>query len=74
MAKVTKPELVTWCQRYLGHRSRERRQLTVYVVGLNAQEGDVDDPVPTRNPLIGKVVIENIEEFKKDLPVFPSHA
>lgn len=73
MGKVTKPELLTWCRRYLGHRSRERRQLCVHVVGLNAQEGDVDDPVPTQNPLNGKVVIENSVEFKKDLPVFPSH-
>lgn len=71
LVKVTKQELINWCCRFLGAHSRMRRHLCIYVVGLNAQEGDVDDPV-CETSMARRVVIENIDEFKKNLEVYPA--
>lgn len=76
LVKVTKNELINWCRRFLGARSRMRRHLCIYVVGLNAQEGDVDDPVceaSTAGQVESRrvIVIENVDEFKKNLEVYP---
>ena len=75
LTKVTKKELINWCRRFLGPRSRIRRNLCIHVVGLNAQEGDVDDPICDTS-MAGQVecrrslVVENLNEFKKNLEVY----
>jgi hypothetical protein len=77
LEQVTKNELINWCRRFLGARSRIRRHLCVHVVGLNAREGDIDDPT-CETSMAGQVecrrslVIENLNEFKKNLEVYPA--
>lgn len=74
LMQVSKKELINWCRRFLGPRSRLRRHLCLHVVGLNAQDGDVDDPIAeTSNDVKPRrtVLIECLDKFKKNLEVYP---
>jgi len=77
LLQVSKKELINWCRRFLGPRSRIRRHLCLYVVGLNAQEGDVDDPIGETSKVEGQVearrtvLIESLDKFKKSLECYP---
>lgn len=66
---VSKNELIDWIRRYFSPLSRLRRNLCVHVVGLNAREGDVDDPVA---PVARTVnLIESLDKLKEKLDVYP---
>lgn len=76
LIEVSKNEMINWCRRLLGARSRLRRHLCIYVVGVNAQEGDVDDPVcktssGDQNEPRRTVLIDNLDEFQRNLEIYP---
>lgn len=77
LEKISKKEIINWCRRYLGMRSKLRRCLCIHIIGHNAQEGIVSDKVgQNSNEVIESprrsMEISDLEAFKKGRECYPA--